>query len=114
MCENRDRAEYGKPSTNEKQFRRTKPVATSAVSLARMNQESTPCWVNCASAQIIWCVASQRLVPTDARRLARHLTHVRRGGVACSSIQVLTPSSTRIILKSYTPLAPMRLAATRV
>src|SRR6266478_335256 len=80
MCENRDRAEYGKPSTTKKQSRRTKPVATSAVSLARMNQESTPCWVNCASAQIIWCVASRRLVPTHARRLARHLTHVRRGG----------------------------------
>jgi hypothetical protein len=41
MCENRDRAECGKTKYNEKQFRRTKPVATCAVSLARMKQDST-------------------------------------------------------------------------
>src|SRR6202047_2957334 len=59
MRENRDRAEYGKPSP--KQLRRTKPVATCAISLARFKQDSTHCWVNCASAQIAWCVASQTI-----------------------------------------------------
>src|SRR3984893_18848355 len=55
----------------EKQLRRTKPVATCAVSLARLKQDSTHGWVNCASAKSFVALRHQRLVPTDARRLAR-------------------------------------------
>jgi hypothetical protein len=37
---------------NEKGLRRTKPVATCAVSLARLKQNSTKGWVNCALHQL--------------------------------------------------------------
>ena len=86
---------------NEKQLRRTKPVATCAVTLARLKQDSTHClgelWLGefvHLQNRLLRCVTKQ-LVPTDARRLARHLTYVRRG----AGIELLTPSSTRIILK---------------
>src|SRR6266480_4531699 len=94
---------------NEKQLRRTKPVATCAVSLARMKQDSTHCWVNCASAQIgalrhkDWC----RLMLTglrgillysgiDAKLDEDHLEILNAsgsdevGGVTCALCHVLT------------------------
>jgi hypothetical protein len=57
MCENRGQAEYGKPSTTKSSFAGRNPVATCAVSLARLKQNSTN-WVNCAPAQIVYCAAS--------------------------------------------------------
>jgi hypothetical protein len=67
---------------NEKHPRRTKPVATCVVSLARLKQNSTYGMgelCTCTN-RLVRCV-TKRLVPTDARRLARALrtTHARRG-----------------------------------
>src|SRR6476620_4822832 len=53
MCESRGRAGYGKPKFIEMELSRTKLVATSATSLARLasnstHENSTRGWVNCA------------------------------------------------------------------
>src|SRR4030081_2703314 len=58
ICENRDRASPASSST-KKQLRQTKPLATCLISLARLKPNSTHGWVNCASAQIVCCVASR-------------------------------------------------------
>src|ERR1700730_15941760 len=103
MCENRDRAECGKPSAT-KQLRRTKPVATCAVSLARLEQDSTHClgelWLGeLCICKIVCCAAS----PSDWFRLMlsglHGIRHTPDQGCGIPFIELLTPSSTRIILK---------------
>src|SRR6266478_9501829 len=44
---------------SEKQLRRTKPVATCPVSVARLKQDSTHCWVLCIC-KIVCCAASPK------------------------------------------------------
>src|SRR5713226_4400085 len=56
---------------NEKQLRRTKPVATCSLSLTRLKQNSTKGWIVLCTNHLVRCV-TKRLVPFDARRLARH------------------------------------------
>jgi hypothetical protein len=73
ICENRGRAEYGKPGSRKGALPDESRHDLPAI-LARSKQDSTHCWVNCALAQIIWCAASsniiKQLTPTDAGRPA--------------------------------------------
>ena len=103
MRENRDRARQTK--FNEKELCRTTPVATGAVSLARLKQDSTHGWVNCASAHIVCCVAS----PNDWCRpmlVGLRIAHARPGR---APIELLTAGSTGTIFElSERPQLPTR------
>src|ERR1700738_4632527 len=104
MCENRDRAERGKPSTRKGSFAGRNQSRPVRVSLARLKQDSTHClgelWLGeLCICKIVCCAAS----PSDWFRLMlsglHGIRHTPDQGCGIPFIELLTPSSTRIILK---------------